>query len=46
VPPEDAGCLIAAAISSPDQMHLRVIDVIPSRRESAISDGAHREMRY
>jgi NAD(P)-dependent dehydrogenase (short-subunit alcohol dehydrogenase family) len=46
VPPDDAGCLIAAAISSPDQMHLRVIDVIPSRRESAISDGAHREMRY
>ena len=46
VPPEDAGCLIAAAISSPDHMHLRVVDVIPSRRESAISDGAHREMRY
>ena len=46
VPPEDAGCLIAAAISSPDHMHLRVVDVIPSRRERAISDGAHREMRY
>jgi hypothetical protein len=30
VPPDDAGCLIAAAISSPDQMHLRVVDVIPS----------------
>jgi NAD(P)-dependent dehydrogenase (short-subunit alcohol dehydrogenase family) len=46
VPPEGASCLIVAAISSPDQMHLRVVDVIPSRRESAISDGAHREMRY
>jgi short chain dehydrogenase len=46
VPPEDASCLIVAAISSPDQMHLRVVDVIPSRRERAISDGVHREMRY
>jgi NAD(P)-dependent dehydrogenase (short-subunit alcohol dehydrogenase family) len=46
VPPDDAGCLIAAAISSPDQMHLRVVDVIPSRRESAVSDGVSREMRY
>jgi NAD(P)-dependent dehydrogenase (short-subunit alcohol dehydrogenase family) len=46
VPPADAACLIATAISSPDQMHLRVVDVIPSRRESAISDGVSREMRY
>jgi NAD(P)-dependent dehydrogenase (short-subunit alcohol dehydrogenase family) len=46
VPPDDAGCLIAAAISSPEQMRLRVVDVIPSRRESAISDGVSREMRY
>jgi NAD(P)-dependent dehydrogenase (short-subunit alcohol dehydrogenase family) len=46
VPPADAGCLIAAAISAPDQMHLRVVDVIPSVRESAISDGVSREMRY
>lgn len=46
VPPQDAGCLIAAAISSPDQLHLRVIDVIPSVRESAISDGVSRETRY
>jgi NADP-dependent 3-hydroxy acid dehydrogenase YdfG len=30
VPPADAGCLIATAINSPDQMHLRVVDVIPS----------------
>jgi NAD(P)-dependent dehydrogenase (short-subunit alcohol dehydrogenase family) len=44
VPPDDAGCLIAAVISSPDQMHLRVVDVIPSHRESAISDGVSREM--
>ncbi|MGO8963594.1 MAG: SDR family NAD(P)-dependent oxidoreductase [Mycobacterium sp.] len=30
VPPDDVGCLIAAAISSPDRMHLRVVDVIPA----------------
>jgi NADP-dependent 3-hydroxy acid dehydrogenase YdfG len=29
-PPDDVGCLIAAAISAPDGMHLRVLDVIPS----------------
>jgi len=29
VPPDDVGCLIAAAISAPDRMHLRVVDVIP-----------------
>jgi len=29
VPPRDVGCLIAAAISAPDRMHLRVVDVIP-----------------
>lgn len=46
VPAKDAGCLIAAAISSPDQMHLRVVDVIPSVRESAFSDGVSRETRY
>jgi hypothetical protein len=28
VPPDDVGCLIAAAISSPERMHLRVVDVI------------------
>jgi NAD(P)-dependent dehydrogenase (short-subunit alcohol dehydrogenase family) len=46
VPPRDAGCLIAAAISSPDQMHLRFVDLITSARESAISDGVSRETRY
>jgi NAD(P)-dependent dehydrogenase (short-subunit alcohol dehydrogenase family) len=29
VPPDDVGYLIAAAISAPDRMHLRVVDVIP-----------------
>jgi NAD(P)-dependent dehydrogenase (short-subunit alcohol dehydrogenase family) len=29
VPPDDVGCLIAAAISAPDRMHLRVVDLIP-----------------
>jgi short chain dehydrogenase len=29
VPPDDVGCLIAAAISSPERMHVRVVDVIP-----------------
>ena len=29
VPPDDVGRLIAAAISAPDRMHLRVVDVIP-----------------
>ena len=42
IPPEDVGRLIAATISAPD-MHLRVIDVIPSRRESATTEGASRE---
>jgi short chain dehydrogenase len=46
VPPEDAGCLIAAAICSPDLMHVRVVDVIPSVRESAITDGVSRETRH
>lgn len=46
VPPADAGCLIAAAIGSPDQMHLRVVDVIPSHRESAVSDGVSRGFGY
>lgn len=44
VPPDDAGRLIAATITAPD-MHLRVVDVIPSRRESATTDGVTREMR-
>lgn len=43
VPPGDAGRLIAATIVSPD-MHLCVVDVIPSRRESATVDGVTREM--
>ena len=30
VPPDDVGCVIAAAISAPDRMHLRVVDIIPS----------------
>ena len=29
VPPDDVGCLIAATISAPDRMHLRVVDLIP-----------------
>jgi NADP-dependent 3-hydroxy acid dehydrogenase YdfG len=29
IPPEDIACLIAGAISSPERMHLRVVDVIP-----------------
>jgi NAD(P)-dependent dehydrogenase (short-subunit alcohol dehydrogenase family) len=28
LPPGDVGCLIAAAINSPERMHLRVVDVI------------------
>lgn len=44
VPPADAGRLIAATITASD-MHLRVVDVIPSRRESATADGVTREMR-
>jgi NAD(P)-dependent dehydrogenase (short-subunit alcohol dehydrogenase family) len=28
LPPGDVGCLIAAAISSPERMHLRVVDLI------------------
>jgi NAD(P)-dependent dehydrogenase (short-subunit alcohol dehydrogenase family) len=42
IPPEDVGRLVAATISAPD-MHLRIIDVIPSRRESATTEGASRE---
>ena len=45
VPPDDAGRLIAAAICSPDDMHLRLVEVIPSNRESATADGFTREMR-
>lgn len=44
VPPDDAGRLIAAMITSPDT-HLRVVDVIASHRESAAIDGLTREMR-
>jgi NAD(P)-dependent dehydrogenase (short-subunit alcohol dehydrogenase family) len=29
VPADDVACLIAGAISGPDRMHLRVVDVIP-----------------
>jgi NADP-dependent 3-hydroxy acid dehydrogenase YdfG len=39
--PADVGRLIAAAIST----HLAVVDIIPSRLESAASDGVTREMR-
>jgi NAD(P)-dependent dehydrogenase (short-subunit alcohol dehydrogenase family) len=42
IPPEDVGRLVAATISAPD-MHLRIVDVIPSRRESATIEGASRE---
>jgi NAD(P)-dependent dehydrogenase (short-subunit alcohol dehydrogenase family) len=42
IPPEDVGRLVAATISAPD-MHLRIVDVIPSRRESATTEGASRE---
>ncbi|MFZ0902962.1 MAG: SDR family NAD(P)-dependent oxidoreductase [Mycobacterium sp.] len=41
VPPDDIACLIAAAISSPEQMHLRVVDVIapvPAASISALTD--------
>ena len=44
VPPDDIGRLVAATISAPD-MHLCVVDVIPSRRESATADGLSRETR-
>jgi hypothetical protein len=29
VPPDDVGHLVAAAISTSDRMHLRVLDLIP-----------------
>jgi NADP-dependent 3-hydroxy acid dehydrogenase YdfG len=41
MPPDDVGYLVAAAIGA----HLRVVDVIPSGRESATSDGLTRELR-
>jgi len=41
VPPHDVACLIVAAISA----QLQVVDVIPSGRESATSDGLTREIR-
>lgn len=44
VPPADAGRLIAATIAASD-MHLRAVDVIPARRESATADGVTREIR-
>jgi NAD(P)-dependent dehydrogenase (short-subunit alcohol dehydrogenase family) len=44
IPPDDVGRLVAATISAPD-MHLRVVDLIPSRRESATADGLSRETR-
>lgn len=40
MPPDDVGYLVAAAIGA----RLRVVDVIPSFRESATSDGLTREM--
>jgi len=40
MPPDDVGYLVAAAIGA----HLRVVDVIPSVREGANSDGLTREM--
>jgi hypothetical protein len=36
-PPHDVGCLIAAAIGSPERMHLRVVDVIPPVPVSALT---------
>ncbi|UMB69276.1 SDR family NAD(P)-dependent oxidoreductase [Mycobacterium paraterrae] len=44
VPADDAGRLIASTIVS-SGMHLSVVDVIPSRRESAVTDEVSREMR-
>ncbi len=44
VPPDDAGRLIAAAVVSPD-MHLCLVDVIPSRPQSAATDEVTRKMR-
>jgi len=41
VPPDDVACLIATTLGSP-RMHLRIVDVIPSGRESATSDGLTR----
>jgi NAD(P)-dependent dehydrogenase (short-subunit alcohol dehydrogenase family) len=41
VPPADVGRLIATTISA----HLRVVDIIPARRESVTSDGITREIR-
>jgi len=41
VPPDDIACLIAAAISSPEGMHLRVVDIIapvPAASISALTD--------
>jgi NADP-dependent 3-hydroxy acid dehydrogenase YdfG len=43
VPPDDIACLIAAAINSPERMHLRVVDVIapvPAASISALTDYA------
>ena len=41
MPPSDIACLIAAAISSPERMHLRVVDIIapvPAASISALTD--------
>jgi hypothetical protein len=38
VPPGDVGCLIAAAISSPARMHLRVIDIIAPSRSTPVQE--------
>ena len=44
VPADDAARLIAGSIVSSD-MHLCAVDVIPARRESAVTDEVTREMR-
>jgi NAD(P)-dependent dehydrogenase (short-subunit alcohol dehydrogenase family) len=43
MPPDDVGCLIAAAINSAERMHLRVVDIIapvPAASISALTDYA------
>jgi len=43
LPPDDVGCLIAAAINSAERMHLRVVDIIapvPAASISALTDYA------
>ena len=43
MPPDDVGCLIAAAINSAERMHLRVVDIIapvPAASRSTLTDYA------